>query len=113
MYIQRTVQQALQDLTKSFPYIVVYGPRQVGKSTTIEFTFGDEYNRVTLDDVEDRALAQSDPQFFLESHPWPLSLMKYKRLRFCWKSSRKPSIHLAQGRTGATADVHFIRLKSF
>lgn len=72
MYIQRTVQQALQDLTKSFPCIVVYGPRQVGKSTTIEFTFGDEYNRVTLDDVEDRALAQSNPRLFLESHPWPL-----------------------------------------
>ena len=73
MYVQRTVQQALQDLAKSFPCIVVYGPRQVGKSTTIEFTFGNEYNRVTLDDVEDRALAQSNPRLFLESHPCPLS----------------------------------------
>ena len=51
MYIQRTVQQALKDLTKSFPCVVVYGPRQVGKSTTINFTFGGEYPQVTLDDV--------------------------------------------------------------
>ena len=72
MYIQRTVQQALTDLTKSFPCVVVYGPRQVGKSTTINFTFGGEYPQVTLDDVEDRALAQSNPRLFLETYQWPL-----------------------------------------
>lgn len=72
MYIQRTVQQALKDLTKSFPCVVVYGPRQVGKSTTINFTFGGEYPQVTLDDVEDRALAQSNPRLFLETYQWPL-----------------------------------------
>ena len=72
MYINRTVEKAILAAGESFPCVVVYGPRQVGKSTTIDHLFGDKYNRVTLDDGDDRALALSNPKLFLENYSWPV-----------------------------------------
>ena len=72
MYINRTVEKAILAAGESFPCVVVYGPRQVGKSTTIDHLFGDKYNKVTLDDGDDRALALSNPKLFLESYSWPV-----------------------------------------
>lgn len=42
MYIKRYVEQTILDAAASFPCIVIYGPRQVGKSTTINMLFGDK-----------------------------------------------------------------------
>ena len=72
MYLKRTAEKMIVEVSKSFPCIVVYGPRQVGKSTTIDMIFGDKYRKVTLDDAEDRALAINNPKLFLESYGWPL-----------------------------------------
>lgn len=72
MYIRRTAEKMILEVSKSFPCIVVYGPRQVGKSTTIDYLFGEQYRKVTLDDTDDRALALSNPKLFLESYGWPL-----------------------------------------
>ncbi|MDY5771208.1 MAG: AAA family ATPase, partial [Anaerovoracaceae bacterium] len=72
MYIKRTAEEMIRTVSKSFPCIVVYGPRQVGKSTTIDMMFGDKYRKVTLDDSDDRVLAQSNPKLFLENYRWPL-----------------------------------------
>ena len=35
MYIKRTAEKMILEVSKSFPCIVVYGPRQVGKSTRL------------------------------------------------------------------------------
>ena len=72
MYIKRTAEEMILNVSRSFSCIVVYGPRQVGKSTTVDMLFGEKYRKVTLDDGDDRALAQSDPKLFLESYGWPL-----------------------------------------
>lgn len=72
MYIRRTSEEMIKSVSCSFPCIVVYGPRQVGKSTTIDMLFGDKYRKVTLDDGDDRALAQSNPKLFLETYRWPV-----------------------------------------
>ncbi|HHT24738.1 MAG TPA: ATP-binding protein [Clostridiaceae bacterium] len=72
MYIKRTVEETILKVSQSFPSVVVYGPRQVGKSTTIEMLFADKYKKVTLDDRDDRLLAESNPRLFLESYGWPL-----------------------------------------
>ena len=71
MYIKRTVEKSLLEAAKSFPCIVLYGPRQVGKSTTLDYVFPANFNRVTLDDTEDRELAEKNPKLFLEVNPWP------------------------------------------
>jgi len=72
MYLHRTAENMIVEVSKSFPCIVVYGPRQVGKSTTIDMIFGEKYRKVTLDDADDRALALNNPKLFLESYGWPL-----------------------------------------
>ena len=72
MYIKRHVEQVIMDAAESFPCIVVYGPRQVGKSTTINMLFGEQMPLVTLDDAEDRNLALNNPRLFLERYGWTL-----------------------------------------
>lgn len=72
MYVKRTAENMILELSRSFPCIVVYGPRQVGKSTTIDFLFGSDCRKVTMDDLEDRALAVMQPRLFLETYGWPL-----------------------------------------
>lgn len=72
MYIKRYVEQTILDAAASFPCIVIYGPRQVGKSTTINMLFGDKIPMVTLDDADDRALAINNPRLFLEQYSWPV-----------------------------------------
>ena len=57
MYKTRTIEKTILSVSRSFPCIVIYGPRQVGKSTTIDQLFGDLCGKVTLDDADDRNLA--------------------------------------------------------
>lgn len=72
MYIKREIEEAILEVSKSFPCVVVYGPRQVGKSTTVNHLFGDSFKSVTLDDLDDRLLAQNSPRLFLETYGSPL-----------------------------------------
>lgn len=72
MYIYRSIEKTIEEVGRSFPCIVIYGSRQVGKSTTIDHLYGEKYQKVTLDDMDDRLLAQSNPRLFLETYQWPL-----------------------------------------
>lgn len=72
MYIKRDIEKSIIKAEKSFQAIVIYGPRQVGKSTTVEMIFGDRFKSVTLDDTKERELALNNPKGFLEIHPWPI-----------------------------------------
>ena len=71
-YIPRTIEKTILQTGESFPCLVVYGPRQVGKSTTIEMLYGDSFRSVTLDNLDDRNLATQSPKLFLETYGWPL-----------------------------------------
>lgn len=72
LYRDRKIEATIKEVSESFPCIVIYGSRQVGKSTTVNHIFGSHVRRVTLDDGADRALAQSNPKLFLETYGWPL-----------------------------------------
>ena len=72
MYIKREIEETILSMSRSFPALVIYGPRQVGKSTTVARLFGQNCRMVTLDDVEDRNLALNDPRLFVETYGWPL-----------------------------------------
>lgn len=72
MYINRDIEKVLLEAAKSFQVITLYGSRQVGKTTTVDYLFGSDFNFVTLDDYEELSLALENPRAFLESHPWPL-----------------------------------------
>ncbi|MBQ7464814.1 MAG: ATPase, partial [Lachnospiraceae bacterium] len=68
MYINRKIENVIKEAADSFPSIVIYGSRQVGKSTTADHVFGKAFRSVTLDDGEDRALAKESPRLFLETY---------------------------------------------
>ncbi|WP_405382852.1 ATP-binding protein [Phascolarctobacterium sp.] len=72
MYIKRHVEELIKETAESFPCIVIYGPRQVGKSTSVAYIFEDKYPMVTLDDADDRTLALTNPKLFLERYSWPV-----------------------------------------
>lgn len=69
---QRTLQQTVEEISSVFPVLLVTGPRQVGKTTLLQMCAGKDTNYVTLDDLEERNLANQDPKLFLETHPTPL-----------------------------------------
>lgn len=69
---QRTLKQTILQVTKSFPVLMLTGPRQVGKTTLLEDCAEPGRSYVTLDDLDQRALAQTDPALFLQMHKPPL-----------------------------------------
>ena len=72
-YIHRTLEQKIMDISRDYSCLLLIGPRQVGKTTMLEHLMeGSERQKVTLDDVENRRLAQSDPALFLEMNPAPV-----------------------------------------
>ncbi len=58
---------------KGIPGGSCYRPRQVGKTTMLQKLMeGTERGYVTLDDLNERALAKSDPELFLQLHKPPV-----------------------------------------
>lgn len=74
MYISRHLEPALLRATQNFPVMLLSGPRQVGKSTTLRQLGGAQRDYVTLDDPFLRDMAQHRPQDFLATHPAPLTI---------------------------------------
>ena len=72
-YIKRTLEQIITEISEDYSCVLLIGPRQVGKTTMMEHLMeGTQRQKVTLDDVENRRLAKSDPALFLEMHPAPV-----------------------------------------
>ncbi len=72
MYIKRTVEDLIKKNAGSFPCVAIYGPRQVGKSTTCDVLYGDDFKQVNLDNLADRSISIQDPARFLDTYGWPL-----------------------------------------
>ena len=72
MYIKKVMKKTIKKMVNEFPVIVISGARQVGKSTMLQMIKEDNMNYVTLDDLDARNLALSDPKYFLEQYSYPL-----------------------------------------
>ena len=72
-YIKRDLEKVVLEVSRQFPALLVTGPRQVGKTTMLQKLMeGTNRHYVTLDDLNDRALAQADPQMFFQLHKPPI-----------------------------------------
>lgn len=72
-YIKRNLENVVDQVTKEYPVVLVTGPRQVGKTTMLrKLMEGTNRSYVTLDDLNERALAKSDPELFLQLHKPPV-----------------------------------------
>jgi predicted AAA+ superfamily ATPase len=75
MYIRRVLEDVVLELTRSFPVVMVTGPRQVGKSTMLQHLVereGRGRRIVTLDELGPRMLALEDPELFVQRYPPPV-----------------------------------------
>lgn len=72
MYFDRTLEKTIKNTSDTFPVLLVTGPRQVGKSTLLERMAEPERKRVSLDNPTIRALAQTDPELFLQRYAPPV-----------------------------------------
>ncbi|MDP2423934.1 MAG: ATP-binding protein [Bacteroidales bacterium] len=66
--IEREIAEKIKELAAKFPVVSLTGPRQSGKTTLIKSLFPDKAY-VTLEDVDMRIFASSDPRGFLASYP--------------------------------------------
>ena len=72
-YISRNLETVVAEVTREYPVVLVTGPRQVGKTTMLQKLMeGTERKYVSLDDMNERALAKSDPELFLQLHKPPV-----------------------------------------
>jgi len=69
---KRTLSNTIHVISESFPVLMLTGPRQVGKTTLLEMCAAGKRAYVTLDDLDARRLAQSDPALFLQTWQPPL-----------------------------------------
>ena len=72
-YIPRSLEAVVKEVTKEYPVVLVTGPRQVGKTTMLQKLMeGTERSYVSLDDLNERAMAKNDPELFLQLHQPPV-----------------------------------------
>lgn len=72
-YIQRSLESVVTQVSKEYPVVLVTGPRQVGKTTMLQKLMeGTERSYVSLDDLNERSLAKTDPEMFLQLHKPPV-----------------------------------------
>ena len=72
-YISRNLETVVGQVTKEYPVVLVTGPRQVGKTTMLQKLMeGTDRGYVSLDDLNERSIAKSDPELFLQLHKPPV-----------------------------------------
>ena len=72
-YIKRSLEKVVMQASNEYPVILVTGPRQSGKTTMLQKLMEDTgRSYVSLDDLNERTLAKSDPELFLQLHQPPV-----------------------------------------
>lgn len=72
-YIKRDMEKVVLELSEQYPAILITGPRQVGKTTMLQNLMkGTDRTYVSLDDLNIRALAKSDPAMFFQLYKTPI-----------------------------------------
>ena len=81
-YIKRTMENTIEKMKNAFPVIMITGPRQVGKTTLLNYITSknknEKINYISLDDLNARALAIEDPELFLRTYDIPLIIDEFQ-----------------------------------
>ncbi len=103
-YKNRVLANTISRAIKTFPAVVVTGPRQAGKTTLYRMLFSKTHNFVSLEDPDVRVRAKEDPLNFLNQYKPPLiideiqyfpELLSYIKTKI--DSNRKPGQWLFTG----------------
>jgi len=79
-YKKRVLSKTIQRTIKTFPAIVVTGPRQSGKTTLYKMLFSNTHNFVSLENPDIRVRAKEDPVSFLNQYRPPVIIDKIQYL---------------------------------
>jgi hypothetical protein len=71
-YIKRDIESLIHETSNSYSVVLITGARQVGKTTTLQRIMDENRSYVTLDDLEARKMAQTDPELFLSLYSTPI-----------------------------------------
>ena len=71
-YYPRALEDACHRAADQFPVLMITGPRQVGKTSLLDHLREPKRTYVTLDDMNLRGLAKSDPALFLQRFAPPV-----------------------------------------
>src|SRR5437762_817353 len=77
--VPRTASLRLRELARAFPAVLVYGPRQAGKSTLVAHSFR-TFDRFDLERPRDFALIADDLEGFLDAHASGVAFDEAQRL---------------------------------
>ncbi len=72
--ILRTLEHTIRKAAAHFPVLLLTGPRQVGKTTLLHMCAEPERGYVSLDDLDARELARTDPALFIQRYPPPVTI---------------------------------------
>jgi uncharacterized protein len=72
--LPRTLEKTILNAMRSFPAVLVTGPRQSGKTTLLMERFSKTHHFVSLENPDIRARVLDDPNGFLKEHPSPIIL---------------------------------------
>jgi predicted AAA+ superfamily ATPase len=78
-YLPRAATQSLRGLLRNFPVVLVYGPRQCGKSTLVR-AICPGWTHLDLERPADVDILQADLEGYLRSHPRRLAIDEAQRL---------------------------------
>ena len=78
-FYPRSSAELLLHSLKGYPVVVLTGPRQAGKSTLLRQALPG-WQMLSLEDIDLREFAQSDPRAFLQRYPAPLILDEAQRV---------------------------------
>ena len=70
--LERTIKRYIENTAKSFPVLLLTGPRRIGKSVLLSMLKEEKRQYITLDNLDDRRMAKEDPAMFLQKYNPPM-----------------------------------------
>ena len=77
--IQRKISGYIKSCMDDYPSIVIFGPRQCGKTTLVQNLFPN-FSYANLEDMNIRTLAKNDPEEFFIHYPEPVIIDEIQRV---------------------------------
>lgn len=80
MYINRNIENTILNASRQYPVVMVCGQRQVGKSTMLNHIKEEKRKYVSLDDINARRLAETDPDLLFDTYGIYLIIDEFQRV---------------------------------
>ena len=111
--IPRSLAPILEGVARDFPAVILTGPRQSGKTTLLGELFGATHRVVSLEALDVRDSARSDPRGFLSSFPPPVVYDEIQHAPFLlpYIKERIDSDRGAQGRFLLTGSQNILLMQ--